>query len=42
VRASIASRVLLSAVIGFGLGVLMHFILYRVGLPVQPFIYQAF
>lgn len=32
----------LSAVLGFAVGVLLHFALYRFGLSVQPFIYQAF
>jgi hypothetical protein len=31
-----------SAVLGISVGALAHFALYRFGLPVQPFIYQAF
>jgi hypothetical protein len=28
--------------LGVALGVLAHYYLYRVGLPIVPFIYQAF
>jgi hypothetical protein len=35
-------RWILSAVLGLGVGVMLHFALYRIGLPIQPFIYQAF
>jgi hypothetical protein len=31
-----------SALLGLGIGVLLHFALYRIGLPIEPFIYQAF
>ncbi len=31
-----------SAALGVSVGVMLHFALYRIGLPVQPFIYQAF
>jgi hypothetical protein len=30
------------AVLGLGVGVMLHFVLYRIGRPIQPFIYQAF
>ena len=30
------------AVLGFAGGVLAHYVLYRVGLPIEPFIYVAF
>ncbi len=33
---------IVSAVLGVSVGILVHFALYRFGLPVQPFIYQAF
>jgi len=36
------TRAALSLVLGLGLGVLLHFALYRMSLPVQPFIYLAF
>jgi hypothetical protein len=35
-------RVGLSFVIGAVLGVLAHYVLYRMTLPVEPFIYTAF
>ena len=31
-----------SAVLGLVVGILFHFVLYRMGLPLEPFIYQAF
>jgi hypothetical protein len=31
-----------SAALGLFVGVLFHFALYRIGLPIEPFIYQAF
>ena len=37
-----ALHVLRWAAVGFAGGVLAHYILYRVGLPIQPFIYVAF
>jgi len=40
-RRKLASWIV-SAVLGLAVGVLLHFTLYRVGLPVQAFIYQAF
>ena len=33
---------ILSAMFGLVVGVILHFALYRIGLPIQPFIYQAF
>ena len=36
------ARWLVSFVVGGLLGVLVHYALYRVGLPVEPFIYVAF
>jgi ABC-type uncharacterized transport system permease subunit len=33
---------IVSAAIGLFIGILSHFALYRMGLPIQPFIYQAF
>lgn len=30
------------AALGFGGGVFCHYLLYRIGLPVRPFIYVAF
>jgi hypothetical protein len=35
-------RIGLSLMSGILVGVLLHFALYRFGLPIQPFIYQAF
>jgi hypothetical protein len=37
-----ALRIAVSITLGVVVGVLLHFALYRIGLPVQPFIYQAF
>jgi hypothetical protein len=28
--------------VGVAAGVVLHYTLYRMGLPIQPFIYQAF
>ena len=36
------TRWLWSFVLGCALGVLCHYILYRISLPVEPFIYTAF
>jgi hypothetical protein len=36
------ARLMLSIVLGVAIGALFHFALYRFGLPVKPFIYQAF
>jgi hypothetical protein len=36
------ARWLLSFAIGCALGILVHYVLYRMTLPVQPFIYTAF
>jgi len=33
---------ILSAMLGLAVGIILHLALYRIGLPVQPFIYQAF
>ena len=35
-------RVLCSFALGLVIGVVFHYALYRMGLPVQPFIYMAF
>jgi hypothetical protein len=35
-------RRLISFLIGLAIGVLFHYTLYRMGMPVQPFIYMAF
>jgi hypothetical protein len=35
-------RILGSFLIGCAVGVLFHYALYRIGLPLQPFIYMAF
>jgi hypothetical protein len=35
-------RWLLSFLLGCCIGVVFHYALYRMGLPVQPFIYMAF
>jgi len=37
-----ALRIAVSIALGLAVGILLHFALYRIGLPVQPFIYQAF
>lgn len=34
--------VIIDFAVGLVLGVLVHYYLYRVGLPIVPFIYQAF
>jgi hypothetical protein len=35
-------RQLVSFVVGCAIGVLFHYALYRMGLPIEPFIYMAF
>jgi xanthosine utilization system XapX-like protein len=35
-------RWILSLVAGAMVGVILHYALYRIGLPVEPFIYLAF
>jgi hypothetical protein len=35
-------RIVLSFLVGCAIGVLFHYALYRMGLPVEPFIYMAF
>jgi hypothetical protein len=35
-------RILISFLLGCAIGVLFHYALYRMGLPVEPFIYMAF
>jgi hypothetical protein len=35
-------RVVGSFVLGLAVGVVFHYTLYRMGLPIQPFIYMAF
>jgi hypothetical protein len=42
VRSYLIGRAIFSAVLGIGIGVVLHFMLYRFGLPISPFIYQAF
>ena len=32
----------LSIALGFAVGVVIHYSLYRIGLPIHPFIYMAF
>ncbi len=31
-----------SLLLGIGSGIVLHFTLYRIGLPLYPFVYQAF
>ena len=35
-------RILASLLLGIAVGVLLHYVLYRMGLPIEPFIYMAF
>lgn len=35
-------RWILSLVTGMVVGIILHYTLYRIGLPVEPFIYLAF
>ena len=35
-------RLSLSLLLGMAVGVILNYYLYRIGLPVKPFIYQAF
>jgi hypothetical protein len=35
-------RKILSFLVGCAIGVLLHYILYRMSLPLEPFIYVAF
>jgi hypothetical protein len=35
-------RKIVSFVVGCAIGVLLHYILYRMSLPLEPFIYVAF
>jgi hypothetical protein len=35
-------RILFSFLLGCAIGILFHYALYRMGLPVEPFIYMAF
>jgi hypothetical protein len=37
-----AVRILLSFLLGCLIGLILHYALYRMSLPVEPFIYQAF
>jgi hypothetical protein len=37
-----AARWLLSFLVGCGIGILLHYTLYRIALPIEPFIYVAF
>ena len=41
-RATTASRWILSALAGFATAVVLHYMLYRIGLPLKPFIYVVF
>ena len=41
-RARVALACSLSLAIGIGIGVFAHYLLYRMGLPLRPFIYAAF
>ncbi len=36
------ARVVVWWVYGLGVAVLLHYLLYRMTLPIKPFIYQAF
>jgi hypothetical protein len=36
------ARVLVSFLVGCLVGVVLHYALYRMSLPIQPFIYSAF
>ena len=35
-------KMLVRFAVGVGIGVLLHYMLYRISLPMQPFIYVAF
>ena len=35
-------RTALSFIVGFAAGVFFHYLLYRLSLPVEPFVYMAF
>ena len=37
-----AKRLAVSILLGLATGVVLHFALYRIGVPVRAFIYQAF
>lgn len=37
-----ASRLVVSFVIGLMMALVLHYVLYRIGLPSKPFIYVAF
>ena len=37
-----AVRRLLSFLAGLAIGILLHYTLHRIGLPIEPFIYVAF
>lgn len=41
-RSTRAARWLVSFLVGGGIGILLHYTLYRIGLPLEPFIYVAF
>ncbi len=43
-RASTASiaRIIVWCVVGLGIAIVFHYMLYRMTLPIKPFIYQAF
>lgn len=38
----LAARIIISFIMGCIIGVVGHYTLYRMGLPVEPFIYMAF
>jgi hypothetical protein len=37
-----ASRLVVSFVVGLMMAIVLHYVLYRIGLPSKPFIYVAF
>jgi hypothetical protein len=37
-----AVRILVSFLVGCAVGAVLHYALYRISLPLQPFIYSAF
>jgi len=41
-RAMKPIRIFVSLLLGIAVGVLLHYVLYRMGLPIEPFIYMAF
>jgi hypothetical protein len=41
-RAMIVGQWLLSGLAGLGTAVVLHYMLYRIGIPLKPFIYVVF